>query len=227
MIDGRHHGLEALVNLARFADAVTSGRLRTWTGYSASWRGWRQFIGSPSVDRASGSRVPQCCVVRDRRSIRLRRNDDGSSRTRLAPVSGRWPCRYPRQEDGAHLPGLPLIISGLNTRCVGPNFWVLARTSVAHRRRARDPIGRRSGQRRVLADRLAVSDCELRFSIDVRAGRTHHRLCPCRPARASGRGHSRWHPHEGTAAATVLTEGTNSALGLEADGGLGIASSAW
>jgi PcfJ-like protein len=38
VIDGRHLGVEALVNLARFADAYVR-TIEDWTGSSASWRG--------------------------------------------------------------------------------------------------------------------------------------------------------------------------------------------
>ena len=146
---------------------------------------WHQFARSTSVESIPDSSVPQCCVVRDGRS--LCRGETTMVRRargwRQFPVAD--PADPPDQEDGAHLPRLPRSfrdrVRAASSRT--PGSW---REPAPRRRRARDPIGPRSGQRRVLADGLAVPGCELRFN-RRRAGRTHNRLRPCRPPRASRR----------------------------------------
>ena len=54
VIDGRHLGVEALVNLARFADAYVR-TTEDWTGSSASWRG---CVNSLAQHLLSGYRIP-------------------------------------------------------------------------------------------------------------------------------------------------------------------------
>jgi hypothetical protein len=54
VLDGRHLGVEALVNLARFADAYV-GTIEDWTGSSASWRGG---INSLAQHLLSEYRIP-------------------------------------------------------------------------------------------------------------------------------------------------------------------------